>query len=277
MVKTEDKQLPLIYLKLAKSLSGLGEHDLAQKVCDRGLVRFPNNTNLHCLRGGILVKLFNETKKQEHLSEALLSYEKSLSLNPDNYLSALTAAKIYIKSSALQKAREKLDKIFINSPKDVKATELLNTIKEKEKSIQRARGEKSQSLFEPLEETDDRTTSTSTDYDLLISHLYLFNRIKGIKMVLLSDMFGVILKYRNKSALDPNQLSIMISNIFRSSRNLIQRSSLGTFQQGVLVSPIGDIYTVAADAAILTIIAETDADHKLIENQIQLYLQETSP
>lgn len=275
MTKTEDKQLPLTYLKLARNLSSLGEDDLAQQVCDRGLVRFPKNTNLHCLRGGILVNLFNKTKRQELLSEALLSYEKSLSLNPGNYLSALTAAKIYIKSSALKKAKEKLDLIFSHSPGDAKATQLLNFIKAKAKTHKQAKDKKSQSLTETVE-IDERETSDSVNYDMLISHLRLFKRLKGLKMVLLIDVYGVVLKCANRSDMDANQFGLVISNIFRSSQDVIHHTTLGAFRVGVLVSPAGYIYIVAAESAILVIVSQENADHKDIENQIQIYLQEIS-
>lgn len=277
MTKSDDKQIPSNYLKISRALSDVKENELAQKVCDRGLVQFPQNANLHSFRGNILIKLFNKTKKPEHLTEALFSYEKSLSLNPDNYIAALTAAKLYIKNSAFQKAREKLDLLFANSPGDVKATDLLNLIKEKEKTVKEAKRKNLQPLIDPVEEMDDHTTSTSADYDLLISHLHMFKKTTGLKMVLLADIYGVVLKCFNHSDLNPTRLGIIVSNIFRSSQNAITKTGLGIFQLGVLISPDGYNYIVAVDTAVLLIVGKQDADHKDIERQIQIYLHEISP
>lgn len=276
MTKSDDKQIPSNYLKIATALSDIKENELSQKVCDRGLARFPKNANLYSLRGNILIKLFNKTKKPEHLSEALFSYEKSLSLDPDNYIAALTAAKIYIKNSAFQKAKEKLDLLFANSPGDVKATDLLNLIKEKEKTIKQAKSEKVQPLLDPVEEMDDHTTSTSPDYDLLISQLHMFKKIKGLEMILLADIYGIVLKCFNYSDIDPTRFGIIVSNIFRSSQNAITKTGLGIFQFGVLISPDGYNYIVAVDTAVLLIVAKQDADHKNIERQIQIFIHEIS-
>lgn len=278
MQKNEEKQLSLVYFKIARKLSGIKEHKLAQKVCDRGLTRFPDNANLYSLRGGILVKLFNSTKDQEYLSQAVLSYEKSLSLNPDNYLSAFTSAKIYVKRAAFQKAKEKLNLILSNSPGDPKATDLLNFINEKEKNIKQAQDEKSEeSLLEPVEEMDDHSAKVGANYDLVISNLHLFGGIDGLEMVLLVDLYGVVLKCDNHSGLDADRIGIAMSNIFRSSQNAIHFSGLGTFRQGAMVSPTGYIYIVSANKAILVIAAKQKADHDVIESKIKLYLNEISP
>ena len=275
-MKSESKKIASIYCKASKALSSIAEYELAQKICERGIELFPNDPNLHSLRGNILVRIFNVAKEQKYLSEALYSFEKSLSINPNDYMSALTAAKIYIKRAAFPKAREKLDMLLDNSPRDPKATDLLNLIKVKDKVIDKPKTEKSQPLFEPFGEVDEQTTIASEDYDSLISHLHIFNKIQGIEMILLADIYGDVLKCINKARLDANRYGITISNIYRTSQNAISNTGLGTFKFGVLTSPGRHNYIVHVYNAILTIVAKQDVDHKEIEKMIHLYLAKIS-
>ena len=276
MIKPESKKVASIYFKASKALSSIAEYELAQKVCDRGIVLFPNDPNLYSLRGNILINFYNVGKEKQYLSEALYSFEKSLSLNPDDYMSALTAAKIYIKRAAFPKARQMIDILLANSPGDPKATALLNLIKEKNKEIEKAKTEKSQSLFEPLKEVEEQTAIPSENYDSLVSSLHIFKKIQGLEMVLLTDMYGVVLKCVNKSKLDANRYGIIFSNIFRTSQNAISNTGLGTFKSGMLTSQERHNYIVAVGNAILTIVVKQDVDHKAIEKMIHLYLSQIS-
>ena len=276
MTKPESKKVASVYCKASKALSSISEYQLAQKVCDRGIVLFPNDPDLHSLRGNILINLFNVAKEQKYLSEALYSFEKSLSLNPNDYMSALTAAKIYIKRAAFPKARKKLDMLLANSPGDSKVTDLLNLIKEKDKVIEKTKTEKPQLLLDPLEEIDEQTTIPSENYDSMVSHLNIFKKIQGLEMILLADFYGVVLKCITKSKLDANRYGITISNIYRTSQNAISNTGLGTFKFGALTSPGRHNYIVAIDNAILTIVVKQDADHKAIEKMIHLYLSQIS-
>lgn len=274
MDKREERQNPSTYLKLAQTFLSLGDDDLARLTCERGLKRFPTDASLHTQRGSTLISSYNKLKKAEDLIQAIKSFEKSIAINPDNYLALMLAAKIYIKVKAYFKARQKLTMILSSFPGDPKATELLKLISAKEQHLKLVDEEKTQVELEGDDDIDSQEDQISTNYDLLASYLMLFKEEYGIEMVLLVDKYGMVIKSINMSKRDSNRYGIAVSNIFRSSQNAVRKTSLGTFSKGFLITPQYNIYLVDVKGTILVIVTLPKAENEAIEKRIEHYLRE---
>lgn len=274
MDKTEEKQNPSTYLKLAQTFLSLGDDDLARMTCERGLKRFPTDPSLHTQRGSMLISSYNKRKKKEDLIQAIKSFEKSITINPDNYLALMLSAKIYIKVKAYYKARQKVDMILSSFPGDLKATELLKLITTKEENLKLVDEEKQQLELEGDDEIESPGEQVSVNYELLTSYLILFKEEYGIEMVLLVDKYGIVIKSINMSKRDSNRYGIAVSNIFRSSQNAVRKTSLGTFSNGFLITPQYNIYLVDVKGTILVIVTLPKADNETIEKKIEHYIRE---
>ncbi|MBI1987616.1 MAG: roadblock/LC7 domain-containing protein [Nitrospinae bacterium] len=275
MDKTEERQNPSTYLKLAQTFLSLGDDDLARLTCERGLKHFPTDASLHTQRGSTLISSYNKSKKTEDLIQAIKSFEKSIAINPDNYLALMLSAKIYIKVKAYFKARQKLTMILSSFPGDPKATELLKLISAKEQHLKLVDEEKLQVELEgDDDDIDSQEDQISANYDLLASYLNLFKEEYGIEMVLLVDKYGMVIKSINMSKRDSNRYGIAVSNIFRSSQNAVRKTSLSTFSKGFLITPEYNIYIVDVKGTILVIVTLPKAENEGIEKRIEHYVRE---
>lgn len=274
MAKTEERHSPSTYLKLSQTLLSLGDDDLARMTCERGLKHYPTDASLHTQRGSTLITSYNKRKKMEDLIQAIKSFEQSIAINPDNYLALMLSAKIYIKVKAYYKARQKLDMILSFFPSDLKATELLNLISTREQNLTRLDEEKQQIESEFDDEIESREDQISDNYELLSSYLIQFKEEYGIEMVLLVDKYGMVIKSINMSKRDSNRYGISVSNIFRSSQNAMQKTALGSFSKGLLITPEHNIYIVDVKGAILVIVTLPKAENEAIEKRIDHYVRE---
>ena len=240
MTKTDNRQHPAIYIKLAQAFLRLGDDDLARMTCERGIKQFPADARLHVQRGSALISSYNKERKKEDLIQAIRSFEKSIAIDPDNYLALMLSAKIYLKIKAYHKAKQKLDNILSSFPGDSKATELLKLISTKEQNLKREEEEVEEEQLAEIE-VDDEIESPedriSVNYELLTSNLFLFKKKHGIEMLLLADKYGTVIKSINLSKRNPSQYGIAVSNILRSSQNAVRKTGLGTFSKWLLITP----------------------------------------
>ncbi|MFW2330928.1 MAG: tetratricopeptide repeat protein [Nitrospinota bacterium] len=136
-IATEDENLSGEgYIKIAKELRSLGELNLALQSLERGLAAYPNVASLHVTRGELLVKLFNKHNNTKYLKSALLSFNNALKLDPNNYLSMLISAQIYLKGRAVNRSKILIANILKIAPDDEKAKSLLKVIRAHEAKVQ---------------------------------------------------------------------------------------------------------------------------------------------
>lgn len=120
------------YVRMAKGLLKMGETSLALNTLEKGLRKFPGNSNMHVMKGQALIALFNKKGKAEYLKAALSSLKKALKLDPQNYLAKILSSQIYLKAGARNRAKALLSDILKATPDDDRASALMSVIREKE-------------------------------------------------------------------------------------------------------------------------------------------------
>lgn len=113
-------------------------------------------------------------------------------------------------------------------------------------------------------------------HDELSSKLTLFSKLEGLMAIFLLDQNGQTIKMTNKAKLDVNIMPSLIFNLHNASINGIRRTGLGSFQRGVLVTPIGTIIIANAFYATLGVVVDNDANLHAVESRIQRYLEDIS-
>jgi tetratricopeptide (TPR) repeat protein len=113
-------------------------------------------------------------------------------------------------------------------------------------------------------------------HDELSAKLTLFSKLEGLMAIFLLDQNGQPIKVINKAKLDVNIMPSLIFNLHNASINGIRRTGLGSFQRGVLVTPIGTIIIVNAFYATLGVVVDNDANLHAVESRIQRYLEDIS-
>lgn len=287
--------LGLAYVGVGKELMKLGEVQLALKACERGLVRFPKSANIHVFRGEIYIALFNREKKADFAKAALASFAEALKLDPNNYLARLISAQLYLKAGIQKRAKALITAILQNDPSDERAKALLGIITKAEEAKKKKEAVKESAPEEEEEEeelviseklaaskNEDVVIGTSIEEDedsmheTLSAKVNIFNRIEGLLGVFLIDANGQPFKVVNKAKLDVNVIPSMVFSLIKSSANGIRRCGLGTFQRGVLVSPLGTIYLANAFYATIALVVDNDADMKNVEKRLNRYLSEVT-
>ena len=155
------------FAKIAKGLRKLGEVSLALDVCDKGINRFPDNSNLYVIKGETLISSYNQKNRPESLKAALSSLEKALKLDPQNYLARLLSSQIYLKAGAIKRARAYLENVLDTSPDDERAIALMEVVKNKEAKAERKKAEAQARKETPTEETEPAggPVSEGDEYD----------------------------------------------------------------------------------------------------------------
>jgi len=113
-------------------------------------------------------------------------------------------------------------------------------------------------------------------HETLSAKLTVFSRLEGLLGIFLLDRNGQPIKVLNKAKLNENVFPSLVFNLFKASTNGVRRSGLGSFQKGILVSPIGTIVIVNAFYATLAVIVDNDANIGAVETRIQRYLAEVT-
>ncbi len=126
------------YLKTAKDLKKMNELALAIEVCDKGLEKNPNDSNIYILKSQIQIDKFKKDKNPDNLKSALLNLEKALKFNPQSYIARILASQIYLKGKAYNKAKSMLAGILKSLPDDEKASSMMAFIIKKEEEKARA-------------------------------------------------------------------------------------------------------------------------------------------
>ncbi len=296
--------IAVAYGRIAKGLRRLGEVSLALNVCEKGLQRYPNNSAIYITKGEIQIACYNQDNKSDHLKEALTNFGKALQLDPQNYLAKLLASQIYLKAGAKEQAKTLLAAILKTSPNDKKANAMMTLIEEREKEkaktenkeaktkqtakdkaaddIPRKKGESlldhtvadQWELDEKMDIGEDEEPIDEIIFEALSAKLSIFSRLEGLFAIFIIDKNGQPLKIINKKNIDENIIPSFIFNLQKTSAEGIRRSGLGSFHQGVLVSPIGTIFLVATPHAIIAIIVDNDTNMATVEKRIQRYLEE---
>lgn len=109
-------------------------------------------------------------------------------------------------------------------------------------------------------------------HDELSAKLTLFSRLEGLMAIFLLDQNGQPIKMINKAKLDVNITPSLIFNLHNTSINGIRRTGLGSFQRGVLVTPLGTFIIANAFYATLGVVVDNDANMSAVEARIQRYL-----
>jgi tetratricopeptide (TPR) repeat protein len=110
----------------------------------------------------------------------------------------------------------------------------------------------------------------------LAAKLTLFSKLDGLMAIFLLDQNGQPIKMINKAKLDVNITPSLIFNLHNASINGIRRTGLGSFQRGVLVTPIGTFIIANAFYATLGVVVDNDANMQAVEARIQRYLGDIS-
>lgn len=113
-------------------------------------------------------------------------------------------------------------------------------------------------------------------HEELAAKLTLFSKLDGLMAIFLLDQNGQPIKMINKAKLDVNIMPSLIFNLHNASINGIRRTGLGSFQRGVLVTPIGTFIIANAFYATLGVVVDNDANMQAVEARIQRYLGDTS-
>ncbi len=302
------------YGKIAKSLKKLGELSLALKVCDKGIERFPDNGNIHIIKGEVQVACYNaDNTKTSHLKSALGSFEKALRLDPHNYLAKLLASQIYLKAGGRKQARTLLADILKTSPGDEKASSLMALINQKEKAsgarkivsaqkqvvtaepavtpdrqpLMVAEGGEDEpadpqeltswSLDEKVEIGNEETDDDEIVIEALSAKLSLFSRLEGLSGIMILDRNGQPVKIVNKAGLDENVVPSLVFNLHKASVSGAKRFGMGNFRRGTLVCPVGTIITEELPQfGVLAVIVDNDANMATVDKRIHRYLAEVA-
>ncbi|MFV1951886.1 MAG: tetratricopeptide repeat protein [Nitrospinota bacterium] len=277
MEKVDITMLPSIYIKIARWCVSIKDLELGLIACNKGIDRFPKESNIYLIKGEILVHKFNHDKNPEHLKLAMEGFEKVLSINPHNYLAKYLSAQIYIVMDKHEKAKERLISILATAPDDSKALNLLKTV---ERYSVKDTGEKPKVKMKISEAEKGKDVSIEepsiANHEVLISKMSVFYKIDGILAIFLVDPYGTIIKRKyNKSGIDEDLLATMIANIFRSSQNGVQRINLGNFKMGMIMCPIGNLYIANLQDSVIAILADMNTNQSHIEHQINKYLKAT--
>jgi tetratricopeptide (TPR) repeat protein len=113
-------------------------------------------------------------------------------------------------------------------------------------------------------------------HEELAAKLTLFSKLEGLMAIFLLDQNGQPIKMINKAKLDVNITPSLIFNLHKASINGIRRTGLGSFQRGVLVTPIGTFIIANAFYATLGVVVDNDANMQTVEARIQRYLGDIS-
>jgi tetratricopeptide (TPR) repeat protein len=119
-------------------------------------------------------------------------------------------------------------------------------------------------------------TENEIAHEELAAKLTLFSKLDGLMAIFLLDQNGQPIKMINKAKLDVNITPSLIFNLHNASINGIRRTGLGSFQRGVLVTPIGTFIIANAFYATLGVVVENDANMQAVEARIQRYLGDIS-
>ncbi len=261
--------------------------------CLKAMQAFPDSTDLLFLYGEVRIDCFNQAKKPEHLKAALISFEKLLKANPRHYMANLLAARIYYKGRAWARAGEKLAAILKMSPSDPRALELKGIV-QKTKGGQKAAPKAAEmpvaapEKAEPAEEAeefgDDAIARESieglkagveAEYDNLITRFSIFSRLDGVRAIHLVDHAGVEIKsvLKGEKGGGLNNLATNMANIFVASRLCAQKTGLGTFQRGLLLTSSGNVMIVNVFYGLLALVLDPDADLKAVEGRVNRYVE----
>ncbi|VAX23888.1 hypothetical protein MNBD_NITROSPINAE03-1597 [hydrothermal vent metagenome] len=312
------------YLKTAKDLKKMNELALALEVCDKGLEKNPNDSNIYILKSQIQIDTFKKEKNPDNLKSALSNLEKALKLNPQSYIARILASQICLKGKAYNKAKSMLAGILKSLPDDEKASSMMAFIikKEEEKARAKAPPEPEKAPVKPAEppapsqddviiKNEDETTGESKEesgeamvdthpeennwgaddklvidsdsgnentahLEALSDKLTMFGRLEGLEAIFLVDNDGQLFKSINKSGLDENVIPSLVFNLYKASAMGMRRVGYGSFQRGVLTTPIGTIILVNVFYAILTLVVDNDSNLGAVETRIQRYLGEVT-
>lgn len=119
-------------------------------------------------------------------------------------------------------------------------------------------------------------TKSEIAQEELAAKLTLFSKLEGLMAIFLLDQNGQPIKMINKAKLDVNITPSLIFNLHNASINGIRRTGLGSFQRGVLVTPIGTFIIANAFYATLGVVVDNDANMATVEARIQRYLGDIS-
>lgn len=119
-------------------------------------------------------------------------------------------------------------------------------------------------------------TESEVAHEELAAKLTLFSKLEGLMAIFLLDQNGQPIKMINKAKLDVNIMPSLIFNLHNASINGIRRTGLGSFQRGVLVTPIGTFIIANAFYATLGVVVDNDANMAAVEARIQRYLGDVS-
>ncbi|MBF0290780.1 MAG: tetratricopeptide repeat protein [Nitrospinae bacterium] len=119
-------------------------------------------------------------------------------------------------------------------------------------------------------------TESEIAQEELAAKLTLFSKLEGLMAIFLLDQNGQPIKMINKAKLDVNITPSLIFNLHNASINGIRRTGLGSFQRGVLVTPIGTFIIANAFYATLGVVVDNDANMAAVEARIQRYLGDIS-
>ncbi|VAX18031.1 hypothetical protein MNBD_NITROSPINAE01-1081 [hydrothermal vent metagenome] len=296
------------YGKIAKSLKKLGELSLALKVCDKGIERFPDNGNIHIVKGEVQVARYNaDNTKTSYLKSALGSFEKALRLDPHNYLAKLLASQIYLKAGGRKQARALLSDVLKTSPGDEKASSLMALINQKEKASIARKAMPAQkevvtaepavasqplvvaeepadpkeltswSLDERVEVGNEETDDDEIVIEALSAKLSIFSRLEGLSGIFILDRNGQPVKIVNKARLDENVVPSLVFNLHKASVSGAKRFGMGDFKRGTLVCPVGTIITEELPQfGVLAVIVDNDANMATVDKRIHRYLAEVA-
>ncbi|VAX14747.1 hypothetical protein MNBD_NITROSPINAE04-1174 [hydrothermal vent metagenome] len=312
------------YLKTAKYLKKMNELALAIEVCDKGLGKNPNDSNIYILKSQIQIDKFKKDKNPGNLKSALLNLEKALKLNPQSYIARILASQICLKGKAYNKAKSMLAGILQSLPDDEKASSMMAFIVKKEEKKARAEappepkktpvkaaeppapsqddviirtgnettGESKEEPGGAMGDTrpegdnwgaddklvidSDSDNENSAHLEALSDKLTMFGRLEGLEAIFLVDNNGQLFKSINKSGLDENVIPSLVFNLYKASVMGMRRVGYGSFQRGVLATPIGTIILVNVFYAILTLVVDNDSNLGAVETRIQRYLDEVT-
>ncbi|MGK7344646.1 MAG: tetratricopeptide repeat protein [Candidatus Nitrospinota bacterium M3_3B_026] len=303
----------IAYARIAKQLRKLGETALALSVLEKALSRFPNNSAVHMARAETFITRYNKKGRPDDLKAALGSLEKTLKLDPGNYLAKLLSSQIYLKAGARKRAKALLTDILETAPDDERAVSLMNIVREKEEKAAAKEAVKKEETQEgETEELGEegageviidqalraevekapRAAAPAMDEKVIIggeeeaedlhaqeamsAKLTIFSRLEGLNALFLLDRNGQPIKIINRAGLDENIIPSFVFNLYKTSMNATRRLGNGSFQRGTLVSPIGTIIIANAFYATIAVVVDNDANLSAVEKRIQRYLEEVA-
>ncbi|OGL43138.1 MAG: hypothetical protein A2W05_05065 [Candidatus Schekmanbacteria bacterium RBG_16_38_10] len=273
--RTDYEALALLYN------SELNNKNKAFEVAIDGLRKFPNSDGLHLVSGDARMERFHKNFLSSDFREAVKHYERAIELNPLNYKALLYLGRIYSEIGLYKKGAEILLKALQLNPADEKLEWLMKTVNSKTaietaniddtlQNIERSKklgpiGCSILQMFEHIPAESHFNNYNIQDIQKIIDD----TKYEDVKHILLMLKNGKVIAKHTSGDTSNELLVTSLRNIYNNAEESLERMDLGSFTNGEIETPQGNIYISKSRDILLCIIAEQTAIKGKIYNIIE--------